>query len=284
MNSTLHSSPSSDSKESVKAEASQKADEHRDKMRAFARMGYGARGVIYLMIGGLALMSALGGGGETTGSKGALSTLVQQPFGKVMLGIVAFGLLGYSCWRLIQTFKDPDGHGTSAKGIGVRTALFISAITHILLAIWSFSIVFTAGKSQSGNGGSSIPLLSSEFAPYVFAAVGVFMLVAGIAHIYKGWTSRFERYMLIPAEHQKWACPSCQFGLISRGVVWLIISGFFLNSFRQFSQGSIGGMGEAFDQIRSSPFGTWLLGLVALGIIAFGIYSFLEARYRKIEV
>jgi hypothetical protein len=67
-----------------------------------ARSGYVARGVVYLIVGGLAVLAALGSGGETTDSKGALRTIIQQPFGQVLLGLVALGLVSYAVWRLVQ--------------------------------------------------------------------------------------------------------------------------------------------------------------------------------------
>jgi Domain of Unknown Function (DUF1206) len=85
------------------------------KVAWLARSGYAARGVVYLIVGGLAVVAALGGG-RTTDSKGALRTTLQQPFGEALLALVALGLVGYAIWRLVQATTDPDGHGTDVKG------------------------------------------------------------------------------------------------------------------------------------------------------------------------
>ena len=67
-----------------------------------ARAGFVARGVIYAVIGILAVKLALGDGGKTTNQSGALKTIAQQPFGQVLLILTAIGLAGYSLWRLFR--------------------------------------------------------------------------------------------------------------------------------------------------------------------------------------
>ena len=77
-----------------------------------ARAGFVARGLIYGIIGILAIKLAIGLGGTTTNQQGALKTIAQQPFGKVMLILVAIGLAGYALWRLVHALL---GHGPEAS-------------------------------------------------------------------------------------------------------------------------------------------------------------------------
>lgn len=252
------------------------------QLKRWARLGYSARGVIYLVIGGLALLAAFGErGGKTTDSKGAILKLLEQPFGNVMIFLLIVGLLGYSTWRLIQCFKDPDGHGSKGKGLAVRFGLFISAVTHLLLAFW-------AAKLLMGNGGGSaqsdgMSLLTTNLGQIALGIAGIGVIVTGFAHIYKGVTARFERYMTIPSDKRNWARPVCQFGLIARGVVWLIIGWLLIKGAWLAKGGEIEGTSEALQMLRDQPYGPWLLGIVAAGLFAFGIYSLMEAAYRRID-
>lgn len=247
--------------------------------KKLAQLGYAARGVVYLVIGGLAIMAAFGTGGKTTGSKGAIMTILSQPFGNVMLTILVIGLAGYVLWRFVQAIKDTDHHGHSGKGIVIRGGLFISAITHAALAIWAVQLML--GSSSSGGGGSS--WLSSGPGLVMFGVVGVAVIGAGIAHIFKGWTARFEKYMTIPSDKRSWAKPLCQFGLIARGVVWCMIGVFFIRSAMRVGSGDIEGVSDALNSLATSSHGPWLLGIVAFGLFAFGCYSILEALYRRIN-
>ncbi|MDQ9171697.1 DUF1206 domain-containing protein [Oxalobacteraceae bacterium R-40] len=249
----------------------------------WARMGYGSRGVIYLVIGGLALLAALGErGGQTTSSKGAMLKILEQPFGNVLFFLLIIGLLGYSTWRAIQCFKDPDGHGSSGKGLAVRTGLLISAVAHTALAFWAAKLLIGAGSGGSlQNGGNGF--LTTNLGQIALGIAGIAVIVTGFARIYKGATARFEKYMNIPSDKRRWARPVCQFGLIARGVVWLIIGWLLIKAAWLASGGEIGGTSEALAMLRDQSYGRWLLGIVAAGLFSFGIYCFLEAAYRRIN-
>ena len=253
------------------------------RFKFLARTGYTARGVLYLIIGGLALSYALTGGqGETTGSRGAIQTLLEQPFGQVLVVLMIVGLLGYSTWRFIQAIRDTDDHGTSAKGLAVRGGLLVSALTHVALALWSASLLLGSGGSsgsESGSGG----FLSNQLGQIVFILIGVAIAGAGIAHIYKGATAGFTKYVHIPSSHRSWAKPLCQFGLIARGVVWCMISWFTIQAAWRASQQDIASVSEALDSLHSAPYGPWLLGIAAAGLFAFGAYSCMEAIWRRIN-
>lgn len=250
--------------------------------RWIARIGYLARGVVYLVIGGLALIAALGRGGQTTGSRGALLEVLEQPFGHVMLVALIIGLFCYSTWRIIQAFKDPDNHGSSPKGLVVRGALFVSAVTHAFLAVWAIPVLI--GQGVSAGGGQGEGFLTTDLGQVILTAVGVAAIGAGLAHIYKGWTARFERYMEIPGEKIPWARPVCRFGLIARGFVWCLVGWFLIQSSLLFNSGDVKGMSDALSNLRGSSYGPWLLGVTAIGLFSFGVYSILEAIYRRIAM
>jgi hypothetical protein len=114
-----------------------------------ARSGYAARGVVYLIIGGLAVVAASGQGGQTTDTHGALTSLLTQPFGKIVLAIVALGLIGYALWRVVQALADVDHHGTDPKGLATRGGLLVSAVTHALLALFALSLTFGAAAAAA---------------------------------------------------------------------------------------------------------------------------------------
>jgi hypothetical protein len=142
-------------------------------------------------------MSAIGVGGSTVDSRGAILKVMQQPLGRTMLVILVVGLLGYVGWRLIQAIKDTDQHGKSAKGLAVRGGLLVSAITHALLAFYTTTLLLATGSSGSGSG-SAKGFIASTPGQIVLALVGVAVIGAGVAHIFKGYTAGFEKYMDIP--------------------------------------------------------------------------------------
>ena len=245
-----------------------------------ARLGYMSRGAVYLVIGGLALLAAFGKGGQTTDSKGAITTIVNQPFGEILLVLLILGLGGYAVWRFTQALKDTDFHGTSAKGMAIRIGLFISGATHALLAIWALKLLLGDG----GQGSQDAGFLASTTGQWIIGGIGVGVIAAGIAHIIKGWTAKFERYMTIPANKNAWARPVCRIGLIARGIVWCIIGWFLIYSAFIAGGSEIKGIADALNFLREQNYGRWLFTAVAAGLFCFGVYSVLEAVYRRINI
>lgn len=265
------------------------APDHHDAISAFARMGYASRGLVYILVGGLAALTAIGQGGQAEGSRGALEAVLGAPFGKVMLGIIVVGLLGYAMWRCIQAFKDPDRHGTSAKGLVIRAGLFVSAITHTLLAFFAASLIFrflssgSSGGSSGGSEGMASWLMQQPFGRWLVAAAGIAIIGAGIAHAVKGYKAKFDKHFAMPSRTQTWAYPICRFGLVVRGLVFVIVGSLFIIAAYQFDPNEAGGTAEAFNTLRSQAFGQWLFGFVAIGLLAFGCYSILAAIYRRVD-
>ena len=252
-----------------------------------ARAGYAARGVIYLLVGGLALLAAFGrSGGDTTDSKGALETLLRSPGGWIVLIVVGIGLLCYALWRLVQAALDVDDHGRDLKGIVVRLSMAISGLLHVGLAIWAIERgVGRIGSSDDGQANReswTAWLLGQPFGPWLVGAVGVAIIGAGVAQIVKGYKTSFTKRLQMSDELVHRLTPACRFGLIARGVVLCIIGSFFVFAGYHYDPGRTGGLSQAFDAVRGVAFGQIALAIVALGLAAFGLYSFVEARYRRI--
>ncbi|SDN86235.1 DUF1206 domain-containing protein [Vreelandella arcis] len=266
---------------------SSQTPDHRDAISLFARMGYAARGIVYVLVGGLAALAVFGQGGQTEGSRGALERVLTAPFGKVLLAIMAIGLVGYAMWRCIQAIKDADHHGHGAKGLAIRAGLLASAVTHTLLAFFAATLIFQFGGSSGGSGGGSQGvagwLMQQPFGRWLVGAVGLVLIGVGIAHALKGYKAKFDKHFEMPKQTQQWAYPICRFGLAVRGLVFVIVGCFFIIAAYQFDPSEAGGIDEVFTTLRSQIYGKWLLAFVAIGLFAFGIYSLLAAVYRRVD-
>ena len=252
-----------------------------------ARLGYAARGVIYLLVGGLALLSALGNGGSTQDPRGALDTLMQSPGGWIILLVVGIGLIGYAIWRFVQGVYDPDHDGSDAKGLAKRGGKIVSGVIHVTLAMWAISraIGNASGGSRDGESQRSWTawLLEQPLGRWLVAAVGVAILCAAIGQFVKGYKEKFKDHYDTSDDLLRKLTPVCRFGLMARGVVFALIASFFLYAAWSYDPSQAGGLTQAFETIRAMAFGQILLALTALGMLAYAVYSFIEAYYRRIE-
>ncbi len=255
-----------------------------------SRFGIAAKGVVYALVGILALQAAFGAGGQATDQQGAFDTVVSQPFGKFLLALIALGLVGYVVWRLVQTIKDPDGNGTDPEGLLKRFTYFISAVIYGALAIAAIQIL--AGSSSGSSGDSSTQdwtarLMSQPFGRWLVATVGVLIIATAFYHFYQTYSASFRKYLKwnqMSQTERTWSTRLGRIGHAARGVTFLIIGGFFIQAALQADPNQAQGLGGALRTLEQQPYGPWLLGLVALGFIAYGIYMEARARYRRIAM
>lgn len=250
----------------------------------FARAGYAARGLVYTLIGAFTVYAAWRGGGDAPGSKDAVRTILEAPAGDVLaVGLLA-GLLGYAAWRFVQSVFDTDDHGTDLRGLAVRAGLLTSCASYGLLVAWTFSRWRGVGGGDSG-GGVAETLVGFVGHRITAALLALVFAVVAFAHLRKAWVKGYEKHFEADAGTMRWVHPVSRIGLCARGAVFVILA--VSLGWRAWSAGGTGetpGLEEALAALRGLPAGTWLLGAMGLGLLCFALYSFVEARYRRINV
>jgi len=251
-----------------------------------AKGGYAARAVIYLIIGSLTLLVVFGQSGEKTGAKGALTQILEAPFGIFLLWLMAAGLVGYSIWRGIQAVLDADNHGKKPKGLAIRAGLLVSAITHLILAFYAGSIAMR--QSGSGGGDSSkeswvAQMLGWPAGKYIVGFIGLCIMGAGVAHAVKAHKEKYREVFDVGARKMKTLNPICKFGLYARGLAFLIIGGMFLAAAIFQNPEKAGGLKDVISTLSGQAYGGVLLTFMGGGLLAFGVYSAIESAYRKID-
>ncbi len=255
-----------------------------------ARFGLAAKGVVYIVVGVLAVQVALGAGGRMTNKSGALQTILDQPFGKVMLGAVAVGLFGYVLWRFVQAVSDPERKGTGAKGLGIRAGYIISGVVYAGLAFAAVRGVMSATGDAGGGGDQTKSwtawLLSQPFGAWLVGIIGASIIGVGLFQFYKAYSAKFrEKFNLheMSTTEDRWATRLGRFGLAARGVVFGIVGFFLIQAARTFDPNQARGIDGALQTLLQQSYGTILMGVVAAGLVAYGVYMLVEARYRRIR-
>ena len=252
-----------------------------------ARIGYLAKGIVYAIVGVLAVQAAVGSGGQTTDTKGALSAIAAQPFGKFLLALLTVGLIGYVVWRFVQAVQDPEHKGDDAKGWATRLGYAVSGLIYASLAFTAIGLIRGSGGGGGGNSEQdwTARLLAQPFGQWLVGLVGAFVIGLGFYQLYQAYKAKFRKQMKLqemsPTE-ETWATRIGRFGLGARGVVFCIIGFFLLQAARQSDASQVRGLDGALQSLAQQPYGPWLLGIVALGLVAYGIHMAVQARYIRI--
>ncbi len=249
-----------------------------------ARFGYGARGIVYCIIGGLAVLAAIGQGGRAGDSESALRWVLAGPFGVVLVGLIAAGLLGFAVWRFIESITDADRRGTSLKGVIVRLAHLLSAAIYTGLAVTAASLALGLGR-KGGDAAQDWTawLLAKPFGLWLVGLIGLGVMGGGVAFLVKAFKGDVTDRLKLDAHHCRWAKPVGQFGYAARGIAFLIIGGFFIAAAWYQASSEVKGLGGAFAALRAQPYGWVLLAIVAAGHFAFGAFGLIQARFRHID-
>ena len=163
-------------------------------METLARFGCITRSFVYTIIGVLTLCAAFGIGGKTTGTNGALQIIAKQPFGRILLALVAVGLLGYVLWRFVQAIKDPGNKGSDCKGAILRLGYRASGLFYLGIAFNAALLVFGNGSSDDTKTKQdwTAMLMQQPFGRWLVGLVGAIVIGVGFYKIYFAGKVKFR--------------------------------------------------------------------------------------------
>jgi hypothetical protein len=250
------------------------------------RIGFVARGVVYAVIGLLAIQVSLHSGGKVTDQKGALSTIAHQPFGHGLLVAAAIGFGAYALWRLVQASRGRGPEGGGDASTTGRLAALGSAVAYAGMCVLSISVL-TGSSSSSGTSPhhSTAGVLGWSGGRYIVGAAGVLLLGVGLYQGYKGLSRKFmqdEKTDRMSPTVRRWFERIGVLGHLARMVVFGLVGIFAIEAARSFNAKKAVGLDGALHRLAGHSYGTVLLGVVAAGLFAFGVFSILESRYRRI--
>jgi hypothetical protein len=257
----------------------------KDQLQWLARGGLVARGVVYGVIGILAIELAAGSGGTAPNQQGALETIARQPFGTALLVALAVGLAGYSAWRLSRA---AIGHGTQERDSALdRLAAAGSGIVYAAVCVIAVKILV----GTDSGGGSSAPkratagVLGWGHGTVLVGVAGCVMIAVGLYQAYKGLTRKFvaeaNTGRMSPSTRRVYEGLGV-IGHLARMVVFGLVGYGLLKAALDFDPRKAIGLDGALRELANAAYGPLLLGIVAAGLICFALYSIADARYRKI--
>jgi hypothetical protein len=254
-------------------------------LEGLARVGLIAYGVVYLLIGWLALQIAWGASAsKSADTSGALRTLADQPFGKILLWLVALGLVALALWQASEAIWGYRNR-EDAKRIPKQATSGAKAVVYAGLGVSAALVALGSGSSSSqSQQHATSGVLAWPGGRVIVVVAGLIIIGVGVAEVVKGVKKSFAEQIdtssLSPAAREGVARLG-QVGYIAKGVAFGVVGGLLSYATLTFDRQQAQGLDGALQTILAQPFGKFLLTAVALGFVAFGLFAMLQARYRR---
>jgi hypothetical protein len=252
-------------------------------VRALARAGLVARGIIYVLIGWVAILVAVGQSSREADQEGALQMLAGKPYGMVSLWLLGIGFVGYALWRFSEAAYGVTGE---ENGAGPRLKSLLRGLVYAGLAYLTFQVISGAHSNEAAKQQDvTASVMHHAGGRWLVGIVGLIVVIAGVALIAQGIRRRFMRYLetsrMSPRARRivEWLGV---IGTVARGVVFALVGVLVIDAAVTYSPSKAGGVDKALLTLRNQPFGEFLLLLAAAGFIIFGIYGLCEARWRRV--
>lgn len=256
-----------------------------------ARFGYVANGVVYMLVGLLALDASLEARSPEVSREEALRAIVYEPFGRVILLVIALGLAGYSLGHILMAARDPEKD--DRKGV----ASIVNRVAHAVNGLLHLSLALVAAQLGSGLGPTTSDgrtpadwtreLLSVRYGQALVVGMGLGFLGLALYQLYRAYTARFRKALTLAElsrSQDRWVTWTGRIGYTVRAIIYALMGIFLVRAAVTFNPEEARGLGQTLAVIASQDYGLYLLGAVAVGLFTFGVYVILAGRYRDFRL
>jgi len=251
-----------------------------------ARAGLVARGLMYVLVGIIAVQVAIDGSHQQADRTGAVRLVAQTAFGTAILWLLVIGFAGMTLWRLSEAaWGSPEAGGRKASKrlANLARAVFYAVVTYGILK-------YALGIGQPASSDSQSQDLTATALKYqggqvIVALAGVVIAIAGLYVIYRAYKLKFLKHLRLGSAStrtRKVVTRLGQIGGIARGLVFATIGVFLVVAAKDANPRQAKGIDSALRALAHTPLGPWLLVVVAIGLMMFGVYSWCEARWRAV--
>lgn len=255
-------------------------------MRWLARAGFAARGVMYVIIGWIAVEVAFHRSGQQADRTGALHAISATPVGGVLLWLLVIGFAGMALWRLSEAVYGSPGSG--GRKAAKRLAALARAILYAAISYGILKYALGTGGPQSSDRQSvdlTAALLKYPGGQVLVVVIGLALVGGGLYLAYQAWREKFRRDLELGQMREgtrrvvEWLG---KFGGVARGAVFLTAGIFLVVAAAEAKPQQAKGVDSSLRALASTPLGPWLLVLVAIGLIMFGLFSCCQAKWQRL--
>lgn len=262
-----------------------KADRARNNpaLEWLAKIGTAVYGVMYVVVGWLAVQIAFGDSAGKASGSGALREIAQQPFGELLLWVACAGFAALVVWKgceAVAGYPDKDG----GERVAARVGSGAKAIVFAVLAVAAFQTVTGSSGGGKSKDSYTAEVMKWPFGPALVVAVGVAIAAYGLFSIYKGISDKWQKSLEAGGRTGDIGTAItvlARTGYSARGMAFLVIGGLFVWAGFSHDARKSGGLDQALVTLRDAPFGQVLLVAVAIGLACFGAFNVAKAWYLR---
>ncbi|MDN5931073.1 MAG: DUF1206 domain-containing protein [Pseudonocardia sp.] len=252
-------------------------------VKVAARVGILAYGITHLVIGVLALQVAMGQGGEQASQSGAFQAVAQQPFGRILLWVLAAGFVAAAVWRAELAIW---GYGYVSKRSKYLRKKIVSGVKVVIFV----ALAVLAGITAAGGGGgggqqqATAGVFGLPGGRFIVGLIGLVVLVVGVVKVVEGWQKKFLEDMDAPSDYRARTVLERvgQVGNIAKGIAIGLVGVLLAVAAIRFNPEQPIGLDAALKGLAAQPYGPYLLAAVALGLVSYGVFCFFDARYHRV--
>jgi hypothetical protein len=263
----------------------QPAQEARPAVKWLARLGMACAGLLWIIVGALAVQVAVGTGGETTDREGALHEIAQQSWGKALLVVIAIGFAGYALWRFVAGALGQKLESNDDMNWLKRLWYFVRGVFYAFLCYTTVSILVGSGSSSGGEKQQAEAVFDLPAGRWIVGAIGLGLAGWGLGSAYRALSRNFKDDLhteRMSATGRRWATRAGFVGYLARAVVFLIAGWFIVKAAVEYDADEAVGLDGALQRLVHEPYGPIIMGIVAAGLVAYGLFYFVRAAYREV--
>ena len=277
-----------------KAKQETKRAARSDWTQGLARAGLVAKGITFAIVAVLAFEVAFDAGGKIEDRPGALQTVAESTWGRLLLGALTVGLGGYALWRFAQAYLGEKLESGEDTGWLKRIGLVARGLFYTWLFAMCLSLVLNADEpiTGGGRGGSGQEedratglALEQPLGRWLVALVGLAIIGAGLFNLYRGLSQRFRKDLKegqMEQEEREGYAVLGVLGHLARAVLFSLAGWFLLKAAWEYDPDEAIGIDGALKKVARAEYGDLLLGCVAAGLLAYALFCVVQARYREV--
>jgi Domain of Unknown Function (DUF1206) len=258
-----------------------------------ARLGWVAKGVVYGVLGLIAVSIALDrSGGDQAGTGeasqiGAIAEVAQTSFGETALYVLAIGLVLYAAWRVVSVVLPAENSPTAWAN---RVGYLVSAAVYVALAWSAVSFARHRGGGTGESEDAKVERLARELMEtaagrWLVGLLGVAVIAISGYFVAKGLRAAFrdelEPHGVGPLRHETIVALG-RIGWVGRGIVTGLVGWLLIRSAVRFRPEEAQGIDGALRQVTDSTLGSVLVGFAAVALVLYGLFCVISAPRQRL--